>query len=91
MGIFSLGRRHDGKSLELSRSLASKVRESMALGEEDAVSINQIECGDPACAGGAETFIIVMRKGERTRASKISKSMELVTDEDIVSALAFLR
>ena len=42
-------------------------------------------------SGGAETFILVMRKGERTRAARISKAISFVSDEDIINALAVLR
>ncbi len=91
MGLFSLGRRRDGASSEISRRIAADVRAALALGEEDAVTVSQIDCGDPACPGGAETFILVMRKGERTRAAKMSKAMSYVADEDITAALALLR
>ena len=32
-----------------------------------------------------------MRKGQRTKATKISKAMSFVSDEDVVAALAVLR
>lgn len=91
MGLFSLGRRRDGASSEISKRIAGQVRAALVLGEEDAVTVSQIDCGDPACPGGAETFILVMRKGERTRAAKMSKAMSYVEDDDIAAALAVLR
>jgi len=91
MGLFSLGRRRDGASSEISRRIAAEVRAILELGEEDAVTVSQIDCGDAACPGGAETFILVMRKGERTRAARISKAISFVSDEDIINALAVLR
>lgn len=90
MGLFSLGRRKDGNASESSKRIAASVRAALKLGEEDAVTVSQIDCGDPACEGGAETFILVMRKGERTKAAKISKAMRFVTDEDAAKALATL-
>lgn len=66
------------------------VREALALGEDDAVTVSQIDCGDPACAGGAETVILLMRAGERTRAAKISKAMSLVEQEDVKGAVGLL-
>jgi methyl coenzyme M reductase beta subunit len=90
MGLFSLGRRKEAAVSESSKRIAGAVREALKLGEEDAVTVSQIDCGDPACEGGAETFILVMRKGERTKAVKISKAMRLVSDEDVAKALATL-
>ena len=90
MGLFGLGRRKDGAASENSKRIASIVREAMALGDEDAVTVSQIDCGDPACEGGAETFILVMRKGERTKAAKISKAMALVGEPDVAAAVGAL-
>ena len=91
MGLFRLGRRGEPKNAETSRRIAAEARAHLALGEEDAVTVSQIDCGDPACAGGAETVILVMRKGQRTKAAKIPKAMHLVEDEDIVEGLKILR
>jgi hypothetical protein len=91
MGLFSLGRRREPKNAETSRHIAAEVRALLALVEEDAVTVSQIDCGDPACAGGAETVILVMRKGERTKAAKIPKAMHLITPEDIPPAVETLR
>ena len=90
MGLFSLGRRRDGTASETSRRIAARVRETLALGDEDAVTVSQIDCGDPACEGGAETFILVLRKGERTKAAKVPKAMALVSDADVDAAAATL-
>lgn len=91
MGLFSLGRRREPKNVETSRRIAAEVRTLLALAEEDAVTVSQIDCGDPACAGGAETVILVMRKGERTKAAKIPKSMDLVEEADIAESVKVLR
>ncbi|BCJ91692.1 hypothetical protein IZ6_24270 [Terrihabitans soli] len=91
MGLFSLGRRREPRNAELSRRIAAEVRTLLELAEEDAVSISQIDCGDAACAGGAETIILVMRKGQRTKAAKIPKAMHLVEDGDIEAGLKVLR
>jgi hypothetical protein len=91
MGLFSLGRKRDAKSAELSRRIAEEARAVLGLGEEDAVSVSQLDCGDPACEGGAETVILVMRKGQRTRAAKIPKAIVLVTDADVAEGLKILR
>lgn len=91
MGLFSLGRRREPRNVETSRRIAAEVRTLLALADEDAVTVSQIDCGDPACAGGAETVILVMRKGERTKAAKIPKSMDLVEDADIAESVKVLR
>jgi hypothetical protein len=91
MGLFSLGKSRSTRSAETSRRIAAEVRALLALGEEDAVSVSQIDCGDPACEGGAETVILVMRKGQRTRAAKIPKAMEFVVDGDVAEGLKILR
>ncbi len=91
MGLFSLGRRREPRSAETSRRIADEVRAVLALSEEDAVTVSQIDCGDPACEGGAETVILVMRRGQRTKAGKIPKAMALVSDVDIAESVQTLR
>jgi hypothetical protein len=91
MGLFSLGRQRNAAASEISRRIAAQVRAVLALGEDDAVSVSEIDCGDAACEGGAETIILIMRKGQRTHAAKISKAMIYVTDEEIPAAVARLR
>jgi hypothetical protein len=88
MGLFSLGRRRDTASGDASRKIAAEVRDVLALGTDDAVTVSQIDCGDPACPGGAETIILVMRKGQPTRAAKIRKALRFVADGDVAEALA---
>ncbi len=87
MGLFSLGRRRDPASSEASKRIAALVRETLKLGDEHAVTVSEIDCGDGACEGGAETFILLMRKGERTKAAKVSKAMTYVSDEDVLEAV----
>ncbi|MDR4307531.1 hypothetical protein IHQ68_12980 [Chelatococcus sambhunathii] len=70
-----------------SRRVAALIREKLALGEDDAVTVSEIACGDPAC-GGAETFALVMRAGRKTEAVKFMKPMASVTDEDVAAAFA---
>jgi hypothetical protein len=43
-------------------------------------------CGHAAC-GSEETVILFMRRGERTIAFRIAKSVEAVTQTDVVEAL----
>ena len=90
MALVNPFRRRDPAGAEASKRIAAMVRDVLALGEDDAVTVSQIDCGDPACAGGAETVILLMRQGQRTRAAKISKSMALVEDDDVTVAVRML-
>jgi hypothetical protein len=60
-----------------------------ALGDSPGVSIsvNEIACRDPACPG-VETIILIMAPGQRTRACKITKTLEDVTEADVREAVA---
>ena len=53
---------------------------------DSAVSLSANLCGHAAC-GGEETVILFMRRGERTIAFRIAKSVEAVTQMDVVEAL----
>jgi hypothetical protein len=88
VGLFSLRTvQRDDTSREASRRIAALVREILALGEEDAVTVSQIACGDPVC-GGAETVVLVMRKGHRTAAMKMRMPMASVGEAEIRAAWA---
>jgi hypothetical protein len=63
------------------------VTVALALGDEDAVTVSEIACNDPACPG-LETVILVMRKGERTRAFKAKGSLVVQTRPAVEAALA---
>lgn len=49
---------------------------------EAAVTVSEIDCGDPACPG-LETIILIMRQGEPTRALKIAKGVDEIEPADI--------
>lgn len=74
----------DREALARVKDLA---REVLALGEEVSLSVNEINCTDPACPG-TETVILVMAPGERTRALKVMKPVEEVCADDIREAAA---
>jgi hypothetical protein len=59
-----------------------------ALGDSSEVSIavNEIACTDPACPG-TETVILAMEPGRKTRAFKVGKPIEEVTEQDLRAAL----
>ena len=75
----------DPARADASRRVAALVREILALGEDDAVTVSEIACGDPA-GGGAETVVLLMRAGRKTEAVKLMMPMATVTDEDVRTA-----
>lgn len=64
------------------------VREDMGLSEDVTVSVNEIECGDPACPGGVETVILVRARASVTRAMKIPGPVTQVTRGAVTEAVA---
>jgi hypothetical protein len=86
MGLFSLGRRRDTASTEARDRVSQLVRARLSLGDNDAVTVSEIACGDPGC-GGAETVILVMRAGRRTEAVKVKKALLLATEDEVLLAL----
>lgn len=53
---------------------------------ELSLAVNEIACTDPACPG-TETVILVMEPGRKTRALKVAKPIEEVTEQDLRAAL----
>ncbi|MFD1702508.1 hypothetical protein ACFSCV_05750 [Methylopila henanensis] len=87
MPLFFKAKSEDPGRAEASRRVAGLVRAALALGEDDAVTVSEIDCGDPAC-GGAETVVLVMRVGRKTQAVKLLKPTVEVTPEDVAGAFA---
>jgi hypothetical protein len=54
---------------------------------EASLAVNEIVCTDPSCPG-TETVVLVMQPGRKTRACKVSKALEEVTESDLRDALA---
>ncbi|MBF9234727.1 hypothetical protein [Microvirga alba] len=54
---------------------------------DTAFAVNEIACTDPSCPG-IETIILVMEPGVKTRAYKVAKALDDVTEEDIRVAIA---
>ena len=50
------------------------------------LAVNEIACLDPACPG-LETVILVMEPGRKTRAYKVVKALDMVTEQDIREVL----
>ncbi|MET0313456.1 MAG: hypothetical protein ABW275_03610 [Hansschlegelia sp.] len=82
MPLLFRSRKEDPDRVDASRRVAGFVRAVLALGEDDAVTVSEIDCGDPAC-GGAETVALVMRVGRKTEAVKLLMPMARVTEDDV--------
>ncbi len=65
------------------------VLRQLGLGEDCAVTISEIVCPDPGCPD-LETVILIMRRGERTRALKIRKPLAAVTELDVRESLVLV-
>jgi hypothetical protein len=59
----------------------------LAASPETAVTVSEIVCLDPGCPG-TETVILVMEPGRKTRAAKVAKPVDEVTEADVAASLA---
>lgn len=62
------------------------ARSALRASPDTSFAVNEIVCADPACPG-TETVILVMEPGAKTRAYKVPKSMDEVTEQDIGAVL----
>ena len=62
------------------------VRAALDASDETAFAVNEIVCNDPGCPG-VETVILIMEPGQKTRACKVAKTLEEVTEQDLRQAL----
>ncbi len=86
MAILFRRQPEDPARADNSRRVAELIRTRLSLGDDDAVTVSEIACGDPEC-GGAETFALVMRAGRKTEAIKFKKPMASVTEDDVRTEL----
>ena len=80
----AFGRPKPGR--ETIERVKAYARETLAAGPDTTFAVNEIVCADPACPG-TETVILVMAPGARSRAYKVGKPLEAVTEQDIAAAL----
>jgi hypothetical protein len=73
----------DRQAVERVKELA---RSTLQASPETAFAVNEIACNDPGCPG-IETVILVMESGRKTRALKVTKPLDEVTEQDILAAL----
>jgi tetrahydromethanopterin S-methyltransferase subunit A len=72
---------------------AQRIKEWVRLVAEDdpekrdviAVTVSEIICADPGCPG-TETVILIMQPGQATKAAKVAKPMEEVSQSDAMGA-----
>ncbi len=73
----------DRQAIERVKDLA---RGALQVPAGTAFAVNEIACNDPACPG-IETVVLVMEPGRKTRALKVAKPLDEVTEQDIRDAL----
>lgn len=62
------------------------ARVALGAAEDTSFAANEIACADPGCPG-IETVILVMEPGKKTRACKVAKPLDEVTEADVREAL----
>ena len=68
LGLFRRPREEERRQADALKPL---IRGILDLGEDVALSVSEIQCGDARCPG-LETVILVMQPGERTAAYKVA-------------------
>jgi hypothetical protein len=58
----------------------------LAASPDTAVTVSEIVCLDPSCPG-TETVILLMEPGRKTRAFKVAKPLDEVTEPEVRGAL----
>lgn len=81
-GTFGLPK-PDRETIERVKEMA---RTALRASPETAFAVNEIACTDPGCPG-IETVILVMEPGQKTRALKVQKPLDEVTEQDILAAI----
>lgn len=81
-GTFGLPK-PDREAVERVKELA---RAALQASPETAFAVNEIACNDPGCPG-LETVILVMEPGRKTRALKVQKTLDEITEQDIRDVL----
>jgi len=62
------------------------ARDLLRTSEDTTIAVNEIACTDPSCPG-IETVILVMEPGRKTRAYKVAKAIDQVTEQDLRDVL----
>ena len=75
-----------GRSKPETAAIARVKAWAAAAVPDATIAVNEIVCLDPGCPG-TETVILIMHPGRKTRAAKIGKPVDEVTEADVVAAL----
>lgn len=86
LGIWKTGLGAAKPDPEAAARIKGWTRAALGLGEDAAISVNEIICADPACPG-SETVILVMIPGQRTKAYKVQSGMADVSEEIVGTAI----
>ncbi len=86
MNLLGAFRKRPSPDAAARARVADIARRLGGFGPEVTLAVNEIVCTDPACPG-TETVILVMVPGARSRACKVAKALESVTEEDVAAAL----
>jgi hypothetical protein len=86
MNLLGAFRKRPSPEAAVRARIAEIARRLGGFGPEVTLAVNEIACADPACPG-TETVILVMVPGARSRACKVGKPLEAVTEQDVAAAL----
>jgi hypothetical protein len=87
VGLRRLFGRATARDPEAVARIKAAVSAALALPDPAAITVSEILCPDPACPD-LETVILVMCPGEKTRAFKVKKPLDTVTEQDVQVALS---
>jgi hypothetical protein len=87
MALFLRNRMASNRRKDAVFELMMKARAILRTDDETVVSVSEHDCGDPEC-GRARTVVLVMRPDQPTKAVKIEKPIDSVTQADLSDALA---
>lgn len=86
MALFGFGGRRPPADQGVRDAISAWVRRIGGLDEDVIVKASEIVCADPACPG-METVILIMAAGRPTRAVKVARAMDTVSEADIETVL----
>ena len=86
MALFLRNRMASNQRKDAAFELMMKARAILRTDDEAVVSVSEHDCGEPGC--GVRTVVLVMRPDQPTKAVKIDKPIDSVTQADLSDALA---
>ena len=89
-GLFAPRPTRPDPGREAAERLKTRIRHILGLSDDDALTVSEIVCPDPACPG-TETVFLIMRRGRKTEAIKIAKPVTEVVEQELRAALVQAR